>query len=68
VLALISNGVGVAVAASADFHSLEQSTSRGWRRARVLGGGCVTKPARCSTGVDARPRLSHTELAGRANF
>jgi len=68
VLALISNGVGVAVAASADFHALEHIHFSRLAVGRVLAV-VVTKAGAVLDRVLVLDRdLTHTELATAANF
>jgi heat-inducible transcriptional repressor len=68
VLALISNGVGVAVAASADFHALEHIHFSRLSAGRVLAV-VVTKAGAVLDRVLALDHdLSHTELSTAANF
>jgi heat-inducible transcriptional repressor len=68
VLALISNGVGVAVAASPDLHALEHIHFSRLATGRVLAV-VVTKAGAVLDRVLALDRdLTHTELGAAANF
>jgi heat-inducible transcriptional repressor len=68
VLALISKGVGVAVAASADFHALEHIHFSRLATGRVLAV-VVTKAGAVLDRVLALDHdLTHTELGAAANF
>jgi heat-inducible transcriptional repressor len=68
VLAMISNGVGVAVAASADFHALEHIHFSRLATGRVLAV-VVTKAGAVLDRVLALDRdLTHLELTTAANF
>jgi heat-inducible transcriptional repressor len=68
VLALISNGVGVALASSADFHALEHIHFSRLTTGRVLAV-VVTKAGAVLDRVLALDQdLTHTELGAAANF
>lgn len=68
VLALISNGVGVALAASADFHALEHIHFSRLATGRVLAVVVTKAGAVLDRVLTLDHDLSHTELGTAANF
>ena len=68
VLALISNGVGVAVAASADFHALEHIHFSRLAAGRVLAVVVTKAGAVLDRVLTLDHDLTHTELGTAANF
>ncbi len=68
VLALISNGVGVAVAASADFHALEHIHFSRLAPARVLAVVVTKAGAVLDRVLTLDQDLTHLELGTAANF
>jgi heat-inducible transcriptional repressor len=68
VLALISKGVGVAVAASADFHALEHIHFSRLAPGRVLGVVVTKAGAVLDRVLTLDHDLSHIELSQAANF
>ena len=68
VLALISNGVGVALAASADFHALEHIHFSRLATGRVLAVVVTKAGAVLDRVLTLDHDLTHTELTTAANF
>jgi len=68
VLALISNGVGVAVAASPDFHALEHIHFSRLTTGRVLAVVVTKAGAVLDRVLTLDQDLTHTELGNAANF